>query len=126
MGFRNLFPIPTAGDWNAVRRAFTAIQHALGIESQPTFDEVTTDGDANIGGDLIVDGDTTFTGSFVVTGDVTFTGGIEFDSDLDMNCHEITNVLVHTVADEAEMFTLTCGQGQMCFRQDTDKFYGRL
>jgi len=120
MGLRNLFPIPSNGDWNAVRRAFTAIQHALGKSSTPQFNEVTVSEDLNVGSNVMVDG------TLTVTGTTTATGGLTIGGDLNMGCNEIQNFKVHIVADATEMVALACGQGQMCFRQDTDKFYGRL
>jgi hypothetical protein len=120
MGFRNLFPIPAAEDWNGVRRAFEAIQHALGIESEPTFNEVTVTTDITVGGDATISGDMT------VSGTITATGGLTLGGDLNMGCNEIQNFKIHIVADASAMGALACGQGQACFRQDTDKFYGRL
>jgi hypothetical protein len=66
------------------------------------------------------------TGNIVVGGSATFTGGLTLGGTLNMGCNEIQNFKAHIVADLAAMTALTCGQAQMCFRQDTDKFYGRL
>ena len=75
------------------------------------------------------DGDGTVTLSLpqdIHTGATPTFAGLTLTDDIDMGCNELKNFRVHVVADAAAMGALGCGQGQACFREDTDKFYGRL
>lgn len=68
MGSRNLIPVPSVGDWNEVRRAFEKLNFVLGIESTPTFSDVS------VADDLTVTGDATIGGSLSLTGALTLDG----------------------------------------------------
>ncbi|MHC4332600.1 MAG: hypothetical protein ACYSTZ_00165 [Planctomycetota bacterium] len=103
------------GDWPRLRQILQKVsKNYLGPESTPQFSGLTVTGDTNI------------TGNVTIGGTMTIAGGVSMGGNLNMNCNEVQNFVVHTVADAVAMQALTCGQGQMCFRQDTDKFYGRL
>jgi hypothetical protein len=103
------------GDWQRLRQIIQKIGSIdLGPQSTPVFGGLTITGDTTIGGSLVVDGS------------LTLGGGISIGGTLNMNCNEIQNFIVHTVADGTAMGLLDCGQGQMCFRLDEKKFYGRL
>jgi hypothetical protein len=117
---RRLIPRIVPGDWNGVAWAIAHLDRRLNTGASPIFAGLDVTGNVDVTGGVVIGG------TLEVAGAVTIAGGLTLGGDLNMQCNEIQNFLVHIVADDTAMRALSCGQGQMCFRQDTDKFYGRL
>ena len=57
-----------------------------------TDDQISTDRDFSVGGNLSVSGDTTLGGKLTVKGEATFNKNVSINGDLNMNKHKITGV----------------------------------